>query len=162
LDGLRLYRQVLVVPLIVLETLIAAPPERCFDLSVDVDVHQASVSWSRERAVAGVMTGRMHLGDQVTWEARHFLRTWRMTSRITECERPARFVDEMVVGPFAAFRHEHLFQARDAGTWMGDRVDYRSPLGLLGVLADAAVLKRYLRSLLLARNRYIKATAERL
>jgi ligand-binding SRPBCC domain-containing protein len=149
------------VPLIALETLIAAPPERCFDLSVDVDVHQASVSWSGERAVAGVMTGRMHLGDQVTWEARHFGRTWRMTSRITEYERPARFVDEMVVGPFAAFRHQHVFQARYSGTWMGDRIDYRSPLGPLGVLADAAVVRRYLRSLLLARNRYIKAAAER-
>jgi len=45
---------------------------------------------------------------------------------------------------------------------MGDRLDYRSPLGPLGVLADAAVLKRYLRSLLLARNCHIKAAAERL
>jgi ligand-binding SRPBCC domain-containing protein len=149
------------VPLIVLEAIIAAPPERCFDLSVDVDVHQASVSWSRERAVAGVLAGRMRLGEEVTWEARHLGRTWRMTSRITEYERPARFVDEMVAGPFAAFRHEHVFQARDGGTWMADRLDYRSPLGPLGVLADAAGLKRYVRSLLLARNRYIKGVAER-
>lgn len=152
------------MPLIVLETLIAAAPERCFDLSVDVEVHQASVSWSRERAVAGVLTGRMRLGDQVTWEARHLGRTWRMTSQITEYQRPARFVDEMVAGPFAIFRHEHVFQARDGGisTSMADRLLYRSPLGPLGVLADVVGLKRYMRSLLLARNRYIKGTAERL
>ena len=150
------------MPLIVLETLIAAPPERCFDLSVDVDVHQASVAWSRERAVAGVMTGRMCLDDQVTWEARHLGRTWRMTSRITEYERPARFVDAMVAGPFATFRHEHVFQARDGGTStsMADRLLYRSPLGPLGVLADVVGLNRYVRSLLSARNRYLKGVAE--
>jgi ligand-binding SRPBCC domain-containing protein len=34
-----------------------------------------------------------------------------MTSRITEWSRPERFVDEQVRGPFAAFRHEHLFEA---------------------------------------------------
>ena len=150
------------MPLIVLETLIAAPPERCFDLSIDVDVHQASVSRTRERAIAGVMAGRMGLGDQVTWEARHLGRTWRTTSRITEYERPARFVDEMVAGPFSTFRHEHVFQASDGGTAMADRLFYKSPMGPLGLIADVMGLTRYLRSMLLVRNHYIKGAAERL
>ncbi len=31
-----------------------------------------------------------------------------MTSRITDFDAPWRFVDEMVRGPFARFRHEHI------------------------------------------------------
>ncbi len=76
------------MPTIRLETLIRAPVELCFDLSVDVDVHQASVSSTGERAVAGITSGRMALGDEVTWEARHLGRTRRLTSRITEFQRP--------------------------------------------------------------------------
>jgi hypothetical protein len=72
----------------------------CFDLSVDVDVHQRSVAVTGERAVAGVTSGRMGLGDEVTWEARHLGKTRGLTSRITEHDRPHRFVDEMVTGAF--------------------------------------------------------------
>ncbi|NED80952.1 cyclase, partial [Streptomyces sp. SID11233] len=42
-----------------LTTRIAAPPEVVFDVSLDVDLHQASMAGSGERAVAGVTSGRM-------------------------------------------------------------------------------------------------------
>lgn len=93
------------MPLIRLETMIDAPPERCFDLAIDVDVHVASVAASGERAVAGVTAGRMALGDWVTWEARHFGVRQRLTAVITEYDRPHAFVDEMRAGIFERFRH---------------------------------------------------------
>jgi ligand-binding SRPBCC domain-containing protein len=145
---------------ILLTTIVNAPVERCFDLSVDVDVHQASVASTRERAIAGVTSGRMALDDEVTWEARHLFKTRRLTSRITEYERPDRFVDEMVSGPFKSLRHEHLFEAMVAGTRMLDVFRFEAPLGLLGRLGNAVFLKRYMRSLLRTRNRHIKAMAE--
>ena len=149
------------MPTIRLETIVEAPVEVCFDLSVDVDVHQRSVAVTGERAVAGVVTsGRMVLGDEVTWEARHLGKTRRLTSRITEYDRPHRFVDEMVAGAFKSFRHEHSFKAVKAGTQMIDVLQYRSPLGLLGRVADLLFLRRYMRSLLSMRNRHIKAAAE--
>ena len=43
----------------------------------------------------------MSLGQTVTWQARHFGLPFRMTSKITEYERPTHFVDEQVSGPFA-------------------------------------------------------------
>jgi hypothetical protein len=56
---------------------VRAPVELCFDLSVDVDVHQASVASNGERAVVGVTSGRTNLGDEVTWEARHLFKRLR-------------------------------------------------------------------------------------
>lgn len=148
------------MPTIRLETIVDAPVEVCFDLSVDVDEHQRSVAVTGERAVAGVTSGRMVLGDEVTWEARHLGRIRRLTSRITEYDRPHRFIDEMVAGAFKSFRHEHSFEAVQAGTRMIDVFEYRSLLGPLGRIADLLFLTRYMRSLLTMRNQHIKAAAE--
>jgi ligand-binding SRPBCC domain-containing protein len=148
------------VPTIRLETLIRAPAERCFDLSVDVDVHQASVPATLERAVGGTTSGRMGLGDQVTWEARHLGKLQRLTSQITAFDRPHRFVDEMVSGAFKSFRHEHIFEPSGDATLMVDVFDYESPLGPFGRLADVLFLRRYMAALLETRNRHLKALAE--
>lgn len=92
------------MPRIRLETLVAAPPERCFDLARDVDLHQRSTAASSERVVGGVTSGLMGPGDQVTFTARHLGLERRLTSRISEFDRPRHFVDEMVAGPFKSIR----------------------------------------------------------
>lgn len=148
------------MPTIRLETWIRAPTDVCFDLSVNVDIHQASVPMTSERAVRGVTSGQMVLGDRVTWEARHLGKTRRLTSQIMEFDRPCRFVDEMVAGTFKSFRHEHRFGRADHGTAMLDVFEYEAPLGPLGRLADVLFLKRYMTRLLETRNRHIKAMAE--
>ena len=51
---------------------IHAPIERCFYLSLNIDLHQESTARTQERAVAGVTTGFIGLGEQVTWRGRHF------------------------------------------------------------------------------------------
>ncbi len=148
------------MPVIVLRTRVAAPPSRCFDLARDVDLHERSTAASRERAVAGVTSGLLGAGDDVTWEATHFGIRQRLTSRITEFDPPHRFVDEMVRGAFARFRHEHQFLAVEGGTEMVDVFDYTSPLGPLGRLADGLFLRRYMTRLLRDRNAYLKRAAE--
>jgi ligand-binding SRPBCC domain-containing protein len=148
------------VPVIVLSTRVAAPPSRCFDLARDVDLHQRSTAASRERAVAGVTSGLLGLGDEVTWEATHFGLRQRLTSRITEFDPPSRFVDEMVRGAFRRFRHEHQFLAAEGGTEIVEIFDYTSPLGPLGSVADHLFLRRYMTRLLRERNAYLKHVAE--
>jgi ligand-binding SRPBCC domain-containing protein len=59
----------------------------------------------------------------VTWEARHFGITWRLTSKIVEYDPPARFVDEMQRGPFRRWRREHLFRRAPDGTTLEDLVE---------------------------------------
>lgn len=148
------------MPVIVLRTRVGAPPSRCFDLARDVDLHQRSTAASRERAVAGVTSGLLGPGDEVTWEATHFGLRQRLSSRITEFDPPRRFVDEMVRGAFRRFRHEHQFLPAQGGTEMIDVFDYTSPLGPLGSLGDLLFLRRYMTRLLRDRNAYLKREAE--
>jgi ligand-binding SRPBCC domain-containing protein len=144
----------------VLTTSIAAPPERCFDLSLDIDLHLGSMAESDERAIAGVTAGAIGLGETVTWRARHFGIPWTMTSRIVELDRPRRFVDSQVTGPFRSFRHEHEFSAVTTGTHMLDRVRFAAPFGPIGQLAEQALLARYVKHLIETRNRYLRFAAE--
>jgi ligand-binding SRPBCC domain-containing protein len=83
-----------------------------------------------------------------------------MTSRITDMERPRRFVDEQVAGPFKYWRHVHSFEAEEDGTRMLDRIDYEAPFGLLGHAVDRLLLNRYLTNLIAQRNDFIKQSAE--
>jgi len=140
---------------------IAASPQCAFDVSLEVEIHLESMSGSGERVVGGVRSGRMRLGDTVTWQARHFGLRWRMTSLISACEPPGRFVDEQVRGPFRHWRHEHRFEPDGhGGTLMRDLVDFAAPLGVLGRTAEFGALNRYLPKLIRVRNERVKAVAE--
>jgi ligand-binding SRPBCC domain-containing protein len=149
------------VPRIELVLDIDAPIDRCFDLARSVDVHLQSTASTEERAVAGVTTGLMGLGDTVTWEARHLGVRQRLTTRITAYDRPSHFRDSQVRGAFARFDHDHYFESMPNGrTRMRDVFDYTAPLGLLGVLADRLFLTNYMRRFLLRRSQVIAHLAE--
>jgi ligand-binding SRPBCC domain-containing protein len=140
---------------------IAAPPADCFDLSLDVGQHLASMARSGERVVDGRRSGQLALGEQVTWRARHLGLPWTMTVEIVEHDRPHRFVDEQVSGPFAAFRHVHRFEPTGHGTRMTDEVTFTAPFGFLGRIAERAVLRRRLSTLIVTRNAHLRAELER-
>ncbi|HWB60856.1 MAG TPA: SRPBCC family protein [Chthoniobacteraceae bacterium] len=148
------------MPVIQLTTTIAAPIERVFDLARSIDLHTNSTSSTGEQAVTGVTSGLIGAGEEVTWRARHFGVWQKLTVRITEFERPARFADAMVSGAFRRMEHRHYFEQCGGETLMRDVFAFESPLGILGRIADALFLARYLRAFLIGRNRVIKATAE--
>ncbi|MFB7891709.1 SRPBCC family protein [Microbacterium sp. NPDC056044] len=140
--------------ILVTETPLSA--EAIFDLSLDIDAHVASMSQSAERAVDGIVTGRIGLGETVTWRARHFGIWWTTTSQITALDRPTRFVDEQVRGPFKKFVHEHRFESIASGCRMTDTITVASPI--FGALAERVVLVPYLRRLIARRNAHLLAT----
>ncbi len=143
-----------------LETLIAAPAERVFDLARDLDFHQRSLEHTGERAVGGRVSGLIELGEEVEWEARHFGIRQRLRSRITGMARPFSFTDIQVRGPFKAFEHRHDFHEVRGGTLMVDHWHHRAPFGPLGWLADRLFLERHMRRLLMARNEALRIEAE--
>lgn len=139
-------------------TVLPATPDVVYSRSLDVDFHQTSFAHSNERSIGGVRHGEMRLGDIVTWRARHLGRWWEMTTIISHADPPHRFVDEQHHGPFASFVHEHTFQPL-GGDWteMRDHVEFAAPLGVLGRIAEATVLRWYLPRLIDIRNAALAA-----
>lgn len=148
------------MPEIVIEIVVAAPIERVFDLARCIDLHEHSMTGTNERAVEGVTSGLIGLGDSVTWEATHFRIRQRLTSKITMFDRPTHFRDEMVKGAFKSFSHDHFFAESNGVTMVRDVFDYKSPFGIFGRIADSVFLEKYMRNLLTRRNEMIKQIAE--
>lgn len=139
----------------VCRTASALPVERLFDLARNVDLHLESQESAGERALAGVTSGLIGEGQEVTWRAKHFGLALTMTSRITHFDYPLSFTDEQVKGPFKAFRHVHEFQPTAAGSIMTDRVEFTAPLGVLGRAVERITLRRYLERLIRERSRFL-------
>jgi ligand-binding SRPBCC domain-containing protein len=139
---------------------IAAPPEVCFDLARDMNAHAASTAGTKERIIECPESGMLELGDEVEFEATHFGIRQRLRSKIVEFDRPRRFADQMQKGAFARMKHTHEFEETTSGTRMIDTLDFASPLGTLGAIADLLFIKGYMRKFLISRNEELKAMAE--
>jgi ligand-binding SRPBCC domain-containing protein len=145
---------------IYIETLINAPIERVFDLSLNIDLHKLSMVHTNEEAIAGRTSGIIKEGEWVTWRAKHLGITQKLTVKITKVERPRYFRDEMVKGAFKSMAHEHIFEAKGDRTLMIDVFEFESPFGPIGRLFNALFLENYMRKLLTERNEVIKRVAE--
>jgi ligand-binding SRPBCC domain-containing protein len=140
------------MPTIVIETIIDAMAERCFDLVRDPRI---------QAEPRPVITGEFGVGQRVTFTSRKFGVSRDLIVEVTEFDRPLRMVDEMVEGPFAAFRHVHEFITNGNCTLMRDTLEWTSPLGILGKVADGLMLRRTLTKIVRDRNDKLKSLAER-
>jgi len=66
----------------------------------------------------------------------------RWISRIEEWDSGRLFVDRQMRGPYRLWHHRHEFAPCAEGTVVRDRVRYALPLGRLGELAHAALVRR--------------------
>jgi ligand-binding SRPBCC domain-containing protein len=69
---------------------------------------------------------RLHLGLKVPGTGRRV--DW--IAHVIECSQtPTRchFVDVQEEGPFKSYRHQHIFEAGEGGTWVRDVVDFAPP-----------------------------------
>ncbi len=148
------------MPTILLQTIINADIETCFDLSRSIDLHKISTKKTKESAIAGKTEGLISMGETVTWQAIHLGINQKLTSKITAYHRPFHFCDEQVKGIFSTMKHDHYFEEKDGQTIMKDVFYYRAPLWILGRVAEQLFLTTYLRNFLLKRNEIIKQFAE--
>lgn len=132
--------------------------QKLFDLSLNIDAHTGSMSDSKERAIGGVTSGQITVGEEVTWRATHFGIPFTMTSKITSMNAPHCFTDQQQRGPFKFFRHDHEFLAADGETIMIDRIHFQAPLGPLGWFAERLVLGWYMPQLIRKRNQFLAAS----
>lgn len=148
------------MPKIHLTSFIAAPIERVFDLSRSINLHQISTASTNEKAIDGVMTGLINKDETVTWQAKHLFKTRLFTSKITEMKIPDFFIDEMTKGDFKSFHHEHHFKAAANGTILIDLLNFETPYGTFGKIANTFFLRSYMEKFLRKRNEVIKEYAE--
>lgn len=148
------------MPIIKHDIFINAPINVCFDLARNVGVHTETTAKTKEKAVGGVTQGFLEKDDTVTWEATHFGIKQKLTAKITHMEKPTVFVDSMVKGAFRSFTHTHQFVEENGGTLMIDKFEYRSPFGLIGIIADKLFLKKYMTDFIRSRAKELKRIAE--
>jgi ligand-binding SRPBCC domain-containing protein len=86
----------------------------------------------------------MRAGTLIDYQIRLVGISMRWKTLIESFEPGHRFVDVQLSGPYKAWRHEHEFVAVPDGTLVKDRVMYEMPLGLVGELGRAVVVKRTL------------------
>lgn len=130
------------MPVIKIEIEIKAPIERVFDLARCIELHEETMSKTNERAVDGVTKGLINLGETVTWQATHFGVKQKLTSKITEYDRPFKFRDIMLKGAFKSFTHDHFFEQRGDKVLMKDIFDYESPFWIPGKIYEKSINRK--------------------
>lgn len=148
------------VEIIELQTVINAPAETCFRLSLSIDLELEAARSFDVAAIGGVTSGSIGLGERVTWKSKQFGITVCHTSEITRYNSPNHFRDEMVRGIFRMFAHDHYFTAQPSQTVMRDVVRFCMPFWLMGRLSEQLFAKPRLLMLLRRRNELIKKNAE--
>jgi ligand-binding SRPBCC domain-containing protein len=122
-------------------TVIHAPIDEVFAFHLDTrNAARISPRTMPVDAVRGSFP--VQAGDTVELDVRLWPSPLRQTWRVLIAERrdPVLVVDELLRGPFAAWRHEHRFADRGDGTTeLTDHVEYRLPFGALGVSAGPVV-----------------------
>ena len=142
-------------------TIIRAPIQQCFELSLNIDLEQGAATEYGLQAVSGVTSGMIKLGERVTWRAKQFGIWVRHTTEITAYDSPNYFQDSMIAGVFRFFAHDHYFSSSDAThTEMRDEMHFAMPFWLTGAVAERLFVGRRMQALLLKRNAAIKQRAE--
>ncbi|HUV30138.1 MAG TPA: SRPBCC family protein [Acidobacteriota bacterium] len=79
--------------------------------------------------------------------------TW--VTEITHVNEPFMFIDEQRFGPYRFWHHEHRFEEIANGIVLGDTVRYGLPLGILGRIAHALVVRRQIDAIFAFRERVL-------
>lgn len=105
------------------------------------NLEQITPSWLRFE-VRGTEPAQMGEGTLIHYRLRLHGLPLDWTSRIEEWDPGRGFVDQQVRGPYRMWHHRHTFTGDGTDTLIADEVHYALPLGRLGELAHALLVKR--------------------
>ncbi len=124
--------------------LVAAPRERVFEFfSAAENLERLTPAFLRFSIVTP-MPVAMRQGTRIEYRIALGGFPLRWLTEIIEWQPNERFVDLQLRGPYRYWHHLHEFREVAGGTQMNDTVDYELPLGPLGSVAHALVVKRTL------------------
>ncbi|MBU2952070.1 SRPBCC family protein [Tamlana agarivorans] len=148
------------MPTIQLTSEINSDIHTCFDLARNIDIVKESLKHTKEIPIAGKTSGLIEHGEWVSWEANHLGFAQHLTTKIVAFDKPNYFVNEMVLGVFKSYRHEHIFEEKGDKTIMTDNFSFELPYGIFGELVNRLFLKSYISSLLKSRVKILKFIAD--
>jgi ligand-binding SRPBCC domain-containing protein len=137
-------------------------PEEVFPFFADAaNLEAITPPWLRFRVV-DPRPATMGAGTLIEYRLRlHGLPIGWLT-RIEEWTPGERFVDRQLRGPYRLWHHTHAFRPHpEGGTVMTDTVRYALPLGPLGSLAHAVLVRRDLERIFDYRARAVPALLRR-
>jgi ligand-binding SRPBCC domain-containing protein len=124
------------------EQLLPAPPQEVFDFFSDAhNLEAITPPWLHFRVVTTAPIA-MRPGTLIEYRLRLHRFPVNWLTRIESWLPRRRFEDRQVCGPYRLWHHTHTFEPCDGGTRVCDLVRYAMPLGPLGRLAHAAVVRR--------------------
>lgn len=94
------------------------------------------------------VTDKIYPGLIISYRIRTLLRiptTW--VSEITHVDKPLSFVDEMRIGPYRFWHHQHLFIEKAGGVDVEDIVHYALKFGLVGQILHKVAIRAKLKEI---------------
>jgi ligand-binding SRPBCC domain-containing protein len=133
------------------------PPDEVFPFFADAfNLEAITPAWLHFRVLTPPPV-TMAAGARLEYRLRLHGLPLRWLTRIEVWEPPVRFVDVQVRGPYRLWHHTHSFEPHGDGTLMRDRVRYALPLGPLGELAHALLVRRDLDRIFAVRHAVVRA-----
>jgi ligand-binding SRPBCC domain-containing protein len=124
------------------EQILPVAPGEAFDFFADAfNLEAITPPWLRFRVETPAPVV-MAAGTLIRYRLRLHGLPVRWLTRIEAWEPGRGFEDVQLRGPYRFWHHTHTFGAHHAGTEMRDRVVYALPLGVVGRLAHAALVRR--------------------
>ncbi len=142
------------------ESRIAAPPSAVFAFhETPGALSLLTPPWEKIEVVEG--GGSILPGNRVVLKTKFGPLSLRWVAEHTEYEQGRLFADRQVSGPFAEWSHRHLFLDDGAGgCLMRDEVDYEPPLGLIGRMLGAELIRKKLHNLFDFRHEAVRRIIE--
>ena len=126
------------------EQVIAVPRQEVFDFFSDPANLARLTPPSLRFRIHGAAPRPLFEGARIEYRIRWLRLSLAWVTRITRWSPPEEFRDVQERGPYALWRHTHLFEAEGEATRIRDRVEYALPAGPLGRLAHALLVRRQL------------------
>jgi ligand-binding SRPBCC domain-containing protein len=146
---------------LVREKLLPVPRSRAFAFFADAGNLEAITPASLRFRILTPLPVEMRAGTIIAYRLSLHGIPLRWQTLIEEWVPEQRFVDLQLRGPYRLWRHVHEFEEAPGGTRMRDTVEYRLPLGPLGELAHALLVRREIEGIFDHRNRVIESLLAR-
>ncbi|WP_374073398.1 TIGR01777 family oxidoreductase [Bdellovibrio bacteriovorus] len=123
------------------EQFVATPPENIFPFFQDAGNLEQFNPPNYDLHVEKVSSTEIKQGTSIDYRLKIHGVPSRWKTEIDEWLPPYKFVDKQKLGPYRFWHHTHEFRPFCGGTLVVDKVRYRLPLGYLGWVLGAKIVK---------------------